>query len=80
VVAYRGGGVPEMVVDGETGILVDTGNREALCEAMLKLPQDPQLRTALGVAGRVRARELFSIDRHVARMEAVLADAVSARE
>jgi glycosyltransferase involved in cell wall biosynthesis len=79
VIAYRGGGVPEMVVDGETGILVDTGNREALAGAMLDLARNPQLRATLGQAGRARAREMFSVDRHIGRMEAVLADAASAR-
>ncbi len=79
VVAFRDGGVPEMVVDGETGILVDTGNREALAAAVLTLARDSRLRAALGEAGRARAREMFAIDRHVALMEAVLAGAASAR-
>ncbi|MEJ2189031.1 MAG: glycosyltransferase family 4 protein [Acidobacteriota bacterium] len=79
VIAYRGGGVPEMVVDGESGLLVDTGDREALADAMLDLARNPRLRAALGQAGRARAQEMFSVDRHVERVEAVLADAASAR-
>ena len=80
VVAYRGGGVPEMVVDGETGILVGTGDREALAGAMVDLARDSHLRAALGAAGRARARGMFSVDRHIERMEAVLADTGSARQ
>jgi glycosyltransferase involved in cell wall biosynthesis len=46
---------------------------------MLDLARNPRLRAALGQAGRARAQEMFNVDRHVERVEAVLADAASAR-
>ena len=72
VIAYGGGGVPEMVVDGETGVLLDPGDEDGLAAAMVSLARNPSLRTRLGRAGRERAARLFTVDRHVDRMEGVL--------
>jgi len=72
VIGYRGGGVPEMVVDGETGLLLDSGDVDGLAAAMVSLARDPSLRARLGEAGRDRAVRLFTVDRHVGRMEEVL--------
>ncbi len=60
VVANRVSGVPEVVVDGITGILVERGRPGPLAEAIGTLVQDPDLRRALGMAGRQRVRECFS--------------------
>jgi glycosyltransferase involved in cell wall biosynthesis len=73
VVGYTGGGVPEMVVDGETGLLVEPGDVGSLAESFARLAADPDLRRQLGEAGARRAAELFSVKRHLDRMEAVLA-------
>ena len=72
VVSYNGGGVPEMVTDGETGLLVEPGDVDGLARGMSKLAADKSLRQRCGDAGRRRARRLFSVERHVDRMEAVL--------
>jgi glycosyltransferase involved in cell wall biosynthesis len=62
VVASRVGGVPELVVDGETGLLVATGSPEELAAALERLIAEPQLRQRLGAAGRARARQEFDPD------------------
>ena len=72
VAGYAGGGVPEMVVDGETGLLCASGDVDGLAAAFGRLAGDDDLRRRMGEAGRLRAREFFSVDRHVDRMEAVL--------
>lgn len=54
VVAGAAGGAREVVVDGETGLLVPPGDRQALAEAMTRLAQNPALRRAMGEAGRRR--------------------------
>ena len=72
VAGYAGGGVPEMVVDGETGLLCAPGDVDGLAAAFGRLAEDDDLRRRMGEAGRVRAREFFSVERHVDRMEAVL--------
>jgi starch synthase len=60
VVASRTGGIPEVVADGETGLLVPPGDPGALAVALNALIRDPDLAAALGRAGRQRAVAEFS--------------------
>ncbi len=62
VVATRVGGVPEIVDDGRTGVLVERGDPGALSEAMLHILSDPERGRSLGLAGRRRVVERFSWD------------------
>jgi len=55
VVASRVGGVPEIVLDGETGLLVPGGDAAGLAKTLSALSQDAPLRARLGAAGRARA-------------------------
>jgi len=55
VVATRVGGVPEMVSDGETGILYDAGNVLELADALVRLFQDESVRFEMGCAGKEKA-------------------------
>jgi len=68
-VAFRSGGAPELVLDGETGLLVDPGDLEGLAREFVRLGEDPALRARLGQAARRRATECFSLDLHLDRME-----------
>jgi glycosyltransferase involved in cell wall biosynthesis len=69
VVATRGGALPEVVLDGETGFLVERGDGDGLAAAIEKLLSDPQLRRRMGAAGRRRVQQLFTWERSVARLE-----------
>ena len=71
VVATRGGGVPEIVVDGETGWLVPMDEIEPLATAMLALWREPQRARAMGAAGRARVEREFTIAATARRVEAV---------
>jgi glycosyltransferase involved in cell wall biosynthesis len=71
VVATRVGGVPDIVLEGETGLLVEPQNPEALAGAVASLLGDPQRAARLGEAGRARRREAFSIDAIARRIEAL---------
>lgn len=62
VVATHTGGIPAVVVDGETGLLVDRGNAAALAQALLRLLRDKALQTAMGEKGYQRAVTAFSWD------------------
>lgn len=71
VVATRTGGIPEVVVDGETGLLVPPRDAGALAEAIIRLLGDGALRRTFARAGRQRVERLFSADRMVAGTLAV---------
>ena len=63
VVGTRAGGLPEIVSDGKTGLLVVPRFPESLADACLKLLENPPLARRLGEAGRERAVSVFSADR-----------------
>jgi starch synthase len=56
------GGLPEIVADGETGLVVPSEDDGALARAILELARDPARARALGAAARQRAIESFSAD------------------
>jgi glycosyltransferase involved in cell wall biosynthesis len=62
-------GVGEAVLNGETGLLVSAGDRDALGGAVLRLARDRALRQRMGTAGRRRAEEEFGLDRMARRLE-----------
>ncbi len=65
IVATAAGGAPEIVIDGETGLLVPVDDRDALAAALERLGGDPDLRARLGAAARERADTVFGMDRFV---------------
>jgi glycosyltransferase involved in cell wall biosynthesis len=77
VVAFAVGGVPELVVDETTGLLVPAGDEASLGAALERLLADASLRRRLGESGRARAERLFGLDAfrraHVEAYESALA-------
>jgi glycosyltransferase involved in cell wall biosynthesis len=65
VVATRVGGIPEVVVDGETGFLVPPRDPEALAAAIVRLVRDRGLREKMGAAGLARVQSAFSAEHMV---------------
>jgi glycosyltransferase involved in cell wall biosynthesis len=76
VVATTAGGIPEVVVDGETGLLVPPRDDRALAAAIVHLLRDEDLRTRMGAAGLVRVRDHFSAERMVRDTLSVYHDTV----
>lgn len=76
VVGFAAGGLPEAVIDAETGMLVPPEDTDALAAALATLIDDPGLRHRMGAAGQRRMQKEFSIatmaDRHVNLYETVL--------
>jgi phosphatidylinositol alpha-1,6-mannosyltransferase len=72
VVAGRGGGVGDAVVDGETGLLIDAGDRGALRESLVRLLDDRDLRGRLGDNARRRAAQRFSVKTQGERLADIL--------
>jgi glycosyltransferase involved in cell wall biosynthesis len=77
VVASRVGGIPEEVVDGETGYLVERQDAVALGAALRRLHGDGVRARAMGVAGWQRARRRFSLKTMVARYDRLLTDVLA---
>jgi len=69
VVATNCDGVVDIVVDGETGIMVPPKDGRRLAEGMRKLLGDAPLRKRMGVAGRKRVEELFDQEKQIDRLE-----------
>jgi glycosyltransferase involved in cell wall biosynthesis len=76
VVATSVGGTPELVADGETGILVRPSDPAGLAAAIAGLLADPQRADALGSAGRRRVEDNFTIDGMTHRVLEVYAETV----
>ncbi len=72
VVATRVGGIPEAVLDGRTGLLVEAKNAEQLRDAMERMIGDEAFRLAAGQEGLARAREVFDSERNAARFAEAL--------
>jgi glycosyltransferase involved in cell wall biosynthesis len=70
-VCTRAGGIPEVMVDGETGFLVEPRDHETMAERIVRLLKDEGLRRAMGAAALARARERFTVERMAAEIEAV---------
>jgi len=75
VVATAVGGLLDLVVDGQTGLLVPPRDRQALRAALERLLADKELRRRLGTAARVRARDRFSWEQVTQATLAAYADA-----
>lgn len=71
VVASCVGGVPEQVVDGETGFLVPSRDSSKLGEALIRLLSDPKKIMEFGKAGRYRAERLFAMPKFIQTYEAL---------
>lgn len=77
VVATRVSSIPEIVVDGETGLLVPPNDPAGLADAVNELLDAPARATAMGQAGRARALAEFSIERMAERTAALYEEALS---
>ena len=71
VVASRVGGIPEVVVDGETGLLIDPGDVPGLAAALASLIDDPAQSQRIGTQGQKHVQDHFTVDRMVAQYQAL---------
>jgi glycosyltransferase involved in cell wall biosynthesis len=68
IVATRTGGTPEIVLDGECGLIFPPGDAATLADHVATLLLDPARRQQMGLAGRARMEREFTVERHVAAM------------
>jgi glycosyltransferase involved in cell wall biosynthesis len=72
IVASRLGGIPEIVVHDQTGILCEPNNQQDFVQTLLKLIREPELRREMGRRGQKRVQENFSIEKAAEAMAEVL--------
>jgi glycogen synthase len=63
VIGCRSGGMPEVIADGETGLLAEPGDSQSLVACLTRLVDDRSLRQRLGAAGRQRYELLYTPER-----------------
>jgi len=80
VVATTTGGLPEVVAQGETGLLVPPGDVESLAAAVVSLLEDRVQREQMGRSGKARAQDRFSLDASVAQMEQLYGEVLGAQK
>jgi glycosyltransferase involved in cell wall biosynthesis len=80
VIASAVGGLPEIVDEGRTGLLVPPGDVEALVRAIAELADDPARAAGMGQAGRARALEGFSQERCTERIGVLYETALAGGE
>lgn len=78
-VASRIPGIVDVVVDGETGLLVPRRDPAALADALVALARDPARRRAMSAAGRRRVEEVFGLDVVISRYDALYTDLLERR-
>ena len=79
VVATRHAGIPEVVVDGQSGLLVGEGDESAMAQAMAQLVMDPDLAARLGDFGRRHVQERFTIEHHLQQVSQLLRQVIQGR-
>ncbi len=79
VVATRCGGPEEVMVDGDTGLLVPVKDPDAMADAIVKLLQNPELARGLGIRGKEHVLRHFDIDRFVQSIQGVIQETAACR-
>ena len=77
VVSTRHAGIPEVVVEGKTGLLVDEGRTDEMAQHMLTLANDPGLADELGRNAALHVRRHYTMTRSINRLAHVLEAAAS---
>jgi glycosyltransferase involved in cell wall biosynthesis len=67
-ISTRVGGVPELIIGGETGLLVEPDDAHALAVELERLIRDPELRAGLGAAAMIRVQTHFALDAGIDRL------------
>lgn len=80
VIATRVGGVPEAVIEGKTGILVEPQDSAGLADAIIRLLKDAPLRERMGKEGRRAAVENYSTDIMSKRMKSLYAELMNSKK
>jgi len=76
IVSTRHAGIPDVVLEGKTGFLVDEGDINGMAEYMIRLLQSKEEAGRLGKAGHERVAAFFTMEKHIERLTEILYDAL----
>ncbi len=76
VVSTRHAGIRDVVVEGQTGLLVEPGDVDGMAEAMLFLGENPDIAGKLGARGRERVLQHFSSEKNISQLAAILSHSI----
>ena len=79
VISTRHSGIPEVITNGETGLLIDEGNSEMLADAILTLANNPVISQAIARNGAQLVQTRFSIARCIENLETIYTETVRCR-
>jgi glycosyltransferase involved in cell wall biosynthesis len=71
-VASRLSGIPELVIDGQTGILTEPGDASGIADALVGLAADPSAREIMGRKARSKVEEEFSLSESVSTLRRLI--------
>lgn len=77
IVSTPEGGIPDVVIDGETGFIVPQKNADALTNKLEILIQQPELRIKMGEAGKRRFQNLFTIEKFEIRVSDIIKNSIA---
>ena len=72
VISTKHAGIPDVIIDGETGLLIEEHDVEGMAKNMIKLLNNPNLAKKLGDAGRKRIKENFTMDKHISTIQKLI--------
>ncbi len=72
VIGSNSGGVPEIIKHGETGLLFDSGDANSLCEQIMLLAKDPEIRSNIAANGKQDADSRFNTDDHFSQLQQLI--------
>jgi len=76
VVSTKHAGIPDVIIDGETGLLGEGRDVDAMVASIIKLFRDRKCAQDLGMKGRENILRNFSMEKHLGRLEEVLRSAI----
>jgi glycosyltransferase involved in cell wall biosynthesis len=76
IVASRAGGIPDLVIHEQTGLLVSPADESGLADAIHRILQDPEKAKIMGQKGKARSKR-FSVESMVAKIDALYTDLIN---
>jgi len=78
VISTRHAGIPDVIIHGETGFLVEEHDVDGMAENMIKLMENTEIAKELGAKGKINIKENFNMDRHIKLLDELIDKAVKA--